>query len=133
MPPRSTKSRPVPTPPTAPVLRYVENDPAAEDEQEMKPLCEWLEETTPPGAAFGELLAQSFGVTDSPVILAVKTGNSNMLTLRVVKLAPNASFVLCALDGVAVPVKVRRGMGGRLLKKTIQVERLDDGTLTHRP
>ena len=25
MPPRSTKSRPVPTPPTAPVLRYVDN------------------------------------------------------------------------------------------------------------
>jgi hypothetical protein len=103
MPTRSTKSRPIPPPPpapTAPVLRYVENDPAAEDE------------TSEPAA-------------DMPA--------PGIQALRVVKLAPNASFVLCALDGVSVPVKVRRGMGGRLLKKTIQVERLDDGTLTHRP
>jgi hypothetical protein len=100
MPPRSTKSRPIPPPPTAPVLRYVEDDPVAENEQEA------------PAAAL-----------PPPAIQA----------LKVVKLAPNASFVLCALDGVSVPVKVRRGMGSKLLKKTIQVERLDDGTLTHRP
>ena len=37
------------------------------------------------------------------------------------------------IEGMMVPVKVRRGTGGRLLKKTIQVERLEDGTLTHRP
>ena len=100
MPPRSTKSRPSPLTPTAPVLRYVEDDPVAENEQE---------------------------------VAVVAPAAPAILRLQVVKLAPNASFVLCALDGVSVPVKVRRGMGSKLLKKTIQVERLDDGTLTHRP
>lgn len=116
MPTRSTKSRPIPTPPTAPVLRYVENDPVAENEEQVS----------------GELDSIESHKLD-PVGSIPTPATSTLLSLRVVKLAPNASFVLCAFDGIAVPVKVRRGMGSKLLKKTIQVERLEDGTLTHRP
>jgi len=119
MPPRSTKSRPVPTPPTAPtapVLRYIPDDPVAEGEEQVSGELDSIESHK----------LDPVGSIPTPAI-------STLLSLRVVKLAPNASFVLCALDGVAVPVKVRRGMGSKLLKKTIQVERLDDGTLTHRP
>jgi hypothetical protein len=57
----------------------------------------------------------------------------NFLTLPVIKLPPNASFVLCGQDGVTVPVKIKRGMQKKLMRKMIRVERMEDGTLEHRP
>ena len=58
---------------------------------------------------------------------------SDPLTLRVVKLAPNTKFVLCGLDGKSVPVRIRRGIGPKLLKKSIRVTRQAAGTYHHTP
>lgn len=53
-----------------------------------------------------------------------------VLTLRCVKLAKNNSFVYCDRDGVCVPVKIKKGIGNRLLKKPIKV-RFDGESYTH--
>lgn len=57
---------------------------------------------------------------------------SEFLTLRVLKLARNSNFVLCAQDGVSIPVRVKRGIGPKLIKKDIRVENRE-GTLYHAP
>ena len=54
-----------------------------------------------------------------------------IISIRVLKLARNDRFVLCAGDGVTVPVAVRRGAGPKLLGKVIRAQRSESGTLVH--
>ena len=54
-----------------------------------------------------------------------------VISIRVLKLARNDRFVLCAGDGVTVPVAVRRGAGPKLLGKVIRAQRSESGTLVH--
>lgn len=51
--------------------------------------------------------------------------------LRVVKLPPNDRAVLCDDGGKAVRVNIKRGMGPKLLKKSIKVRSTPDGVLFH--
>lgn len=46
-----------------------------------------------------------------------------ILTLRCVKLARNTTFVYCAMGDGIVGVKVKRGLGPKLLKKDIKVRK----------
>jgi len=46
----------------------------------------------------------------------------NTLLLRVVKEAKNPRFVYCDLNGIKVPVGIKRGQGRRLMKKKIAVK-----------
>lgn len=57
---------------------------------------------------------------------------ADILTLRCVKLARNTTFVYCALGDGIVGVKVKRGIGPKLLKKTIKV-RNEGETYVHVP
>jgi hypothetical protein len=52
--------------------------------------------------------------------------------LRVVKLCPNSSWVICDENGYKVRVRVKKGAGRKMLRKTIRVG-LADGFLTHKP
>lgn len=55
-----------------------------------------------------------------------------ILSLRCVKLARNTSFVICGMSDGTVGVKVKRGMGPKLLKKTLKV-RKEGETYIHVP
>lgn len=55
--------------------------------------------------------------------VAAPVADAETLTLRVVKLARNARFVYCDLEGIKVPVKVAKNLQQRLLKKKIQVRK----------
>ena len=81
-----------------------------------------------PESNWRETYKEPFSITTGETLSATRE-----LRLRVVKLARNSSFVLCALDGVCVPVRVKRGSGPKLVKKDIRVERAEDGTLHHLP
>lgn len=58
--------------------------------------------------------------------------DGDTLSLKCVKLARNTAFVYCAEGEGTVGVKVKRGMGPKLLKKTINV-RKEGETYVHIP
>lgn len=64
--------------------------------------------------------------------ITVEIGEPEILTLRCVKLARNTTFVYCAKDDGIVGVKVKRGIGPKLLKKAIKV-RKEGETYFHVP
>ena len=127
--------------------------PEPEEPTATKGLGEWLVEKNPTALTFDEALEKAFeapATNPEPEAIpesnwretykepfSITTGETlsatRELRLRVVKLARNSSFVLCALDGVCVPVRVKRGSGPKLVKKDIRVERAEDGTLHHLP
>lgn len=74
-------------------------------------------------------IAEAPGEPEAPAPVIVP----EVMLLFVLKLARNSNFVLCGLDGVSVPVRVKRGVGQKLIKKEIRVERRDDGTFHHLP
>lgn len=62
-------------------------------------------------------------LTDEALSAAMNSVFPEPLTLRVVKLARNARWVYCDLNGVKVPVAIKKGLQQRLLKKKIQVRK----------
>lgn len=61
--------------------------------------------------------------TDFGVVTVLNSPQPETLTLRCVKLARNTTFVYCAMGDGIVGVKVKRGLGPKLLKKDIKVRK----------
>lgn len=91
----------------------------------------------PPPREVAVMIGQLSDLNVSPVEDAPDTSNAvltmdvgedvpdpdqpEILTLRCIKQAINKRFVYCDLKGVKVPVRCKKGVGHRLVKKTIKV------------
>lgn len=74
----------------------------------------------------------SYVGVESEITVEIGDACPEILALRCVKLARNTTFVYCALGDGIVGVKVKRGIGPKLLKKTIKV-RKEGETYVHVP
>lgn len=67
----------------------------------------------------------------SGVVVSVQPPAGEVLSLRVAKLARNDRYVICFHEGRQIPVRVRKGMATRLLKKPIKAQPDEKGVYHH--